>query len=116
MEHAHRSPEHSNTRTLEHSCVFPFAERLPDTRGGATCGGACDDMGLNMVKAQQWYQKTRDYMGKGQTMVIDRVHEKFLVLNSLDLASAARTVKVCVTPIRCCGVGVLAIHANWDDI
>ena len=111
MEHAHRSPEHSNTRTLEHSCVFPLAERLPDTRGGA-----CDDMGLNMVKAQQWYQKTRDYMGKEQTMVIDRVHERFLVLNSLDLASDARTVKVCVTPIRCCGVGVLAIHANWDDI
>ena len=111
MEHAHRPPEHSNTRTLEHSCVFPFAERLPDTRGGA-----CDDMGLNMVKAQQWYQKTRNYMGKEQTMVIDRVHEKFLVLNSLDLASDARIVKVCVTPIRCCGVGVLAIHANWDDI
>ena len=56
-------------------------------------------------------------MGKGQTMVIDKVHEKFLMLiNSLDLASDDRIVKVCVTPIRCCGVGVLAIHANWDDI
>ena len=55
-------------------------------------------------------------MGKEQTMVIDRVHERFLVLSSLDLASDARTVKVCVTPIRWCGVGVLAIHAIWDDI
>ena len=69
-----------------------------------------------MVKAQQWYQKTRDYTGKGQTMEIDRVHVKFLVLNCFDLASDDRILNVCVTPIRCCDVGHLAIHANWDDI
>ena len=70
--------EHSNTRTPEQLPFLPFAEKLADTRDGGS-----DDMAINMTKAKQWYMKSRDYMGKGHTLVVDTVYVKFRVLDSL---------------------------------